>query len=607
MEERKLLVLFGSQTGTAQDVAERIGREGVRRHFVCRVLPLDSYTIADLIQEPLVVFVCSTTGQGEPPDNMKKFWRFIFRRNLPAASLSMVNSAVLGLGDSSYPKFNFIAKKLSKRLMQLGSNKLLPVGLGDDQHDLGPDAVIDPWLKEFWEHALRIYPLPPGLTMLGDDVILPSKYRFQFEEDATNGLLVRPFDTNRQVPGPPSQLHPFSARMIGNKRVTDDDHFQDVRLITFDITDSDIEYSAGDVAMIEPRNSPDSVEQFCQLFGLDPCKSFILKPNDAATPLPARLPQPCTIQYLVERYLDINCVPRRSFFELLSYFSPDELEQEKLKEFSSAEGQEELYSYCNRLRRTTLEVLFDFSKTTTAVPVDYLLDLIPEIRPRAFSIASSQLAHPGQIQILMAVVQYKTKLKKPRRGVCSSWLASQNPQQGDVYVPLWVKKGMLQFPTDTETPIIMVGPGTGVAPFRAAIQERVAKGRKGNYLFFGCRGKSKDFFCQAEWEDLQHKGLLSLFTAFSRDQDHKIYVQHRIKENGAVVWDLIGSKKAYFYIAGTFSLLCWALGLSRAHRGKDNADRIALAQWLFAPPAPSLADLCCHLHRKQPRLPHLRN
>ncbi|XP_062929939.1 NADPH-dependent diflavin oxidoreductase 1 isoform X3 [Mobula hypostoma] len=555
MEERKLLVLFGSQTGTAQDVAERIGREGVRRHFVCRVLPLDSYTIADLIQEPLVVFVCSTTGQGEPPDNMKKFWRFIFRRNLPAASLSMVNSAVLGLGDSSYPKFNFIAKKLSKRLMQLGSNKLLPVGLGDDQHDLGPDAVIDPWLKEFWEHALRIYPLPPGLTMLGDEVILPSKYRFQFEEDATNGLLVRPFDTSRQVPGPSSQLHPFSARMIGNKRVTDDDHFQDVRLITFDITDSGIEYSAGDVAMIEPRNSPDSVEQFCQLFGLDPCKSFILKPNDAATPLPARLPQPCTIQYLVERYLDINCVPRRSFFELLSYFSPDELEQEKLKEFSSAEGQEELYSYCNRLRRTTLEVLFDFSKTTTAVPVDYLLDLIPEIRPRAFSIASSQLAHPGQIQILMAVVQYKTKLKKPRRGVCSSWLASQNPQQGDVYVPLWVKKGMLQFPTDTETPIIMVGPGTGVAPFRAAIQERVAKGRKGNYLFFGCRGKSKDFFCQAEWEDLQHKGLLSLFTAFSRDQDHKIYVQHRIKENGAVVWDLIGSKKACFYIAGNAKMM----------------------------------------------------
>eukprot|EP00061_Rhincodon_typus_P018677 g47945.t1 len=166
----------------------------------------------------------------------------------------------------------------------------------------------------------------------------------------------------------------------------------------------------------------------------------------SAIPLPARLPQPCTVKYLVERYLDINCVPRRSFFDLLSYFSPDEMEREKLKEFSSAEGQDELYSYCNRLRRTTLEVsqtmppvsfhivknpkiLYDFPHTTSAIPVDYLFDLIPEIRPRAFSIASSQLAYPSQIQILMAVVRYRTKLKKPRCGLCSSWLGSQNPQQ----------------------------------------------------------------------------------------------------------------------------------------------------------------------------------
>ncbi|XP_060697241.1 NADPH-dependent diflavin oxidoreductase 1 [Hemiscyllium ocellatum] len=555
MVERKLLVLFGSQTGTAQDVAERIGREGVRRHFKCRVMPLDSYTIAELIQEPLVVFVCSTTGQGEPPDNMKKFWRFIFRRNLPANSLSLMDCAVLGLGDSSYPKFNFVAKKLSKRLIQLGCNGLLPVGLGDDQHDLGPDAVIDPWLKQFWEQALDLYPLPPGLNVLGDDIILPSKYSFQFEDDVTGGVSVEPYDKNAQAKFPPSQLHPFPAQMISNERVTDENHFQDVRLITFDITGSGIEYSAGDVAMIEPRNSPESVEQFCQLLRLDPNKTFLLKPNDSAIPLPARLPQPCTVKYLLERYLDINCVPRRSFFDLLSYFSPDEMEREKLKEFSSAEGQDELYSYCNRLRRTTLEILYDFPHTTSAIPADYLFDLIPEIRPRAFSIASSQLAYPSQIQILMAVVRYRTKLKKPRCGLCSSWLGSQNPQQNAVYVPLWVKKGMLQFPTDTKTPVIMVGPGTGVAPFRAVIQERVVEGKKGNYLFFGCRGKSKDFFCRAEWEELNQKGLLTLITAFSRDQEDKIYVQHRIKENGSLIWKLIQNEQAYFYIAGNAKMM----------------------------------------------------
>ncbi|XP_010013813.1 PREDICTED: NADPH-dependent diflavin oxidoreductase 1, partial [Nestor notabilis] len=244
------------------------------------------------------------------------------------------------------------------------------------------------------------------------------------------------------------------------------------------------------------------------------------------TALPALLPQPCSIRYLVTHYLDISCVPRRSFFQLLSCFSTSELEREKLQEFSSAQGQEELYSYCNRPRRTTLEVMWDFPHTTCAIPPDYLLDLIPRIRPRAFSIASSML-------ILMAVVRYKTRLSKPRRGLCSTWLASLNPDQGDVWVPLWVKKGGLKFPSEPDTPVIMIGPGTGVAPFRAAIQERVAQGQRGNCLFFGCRQKSKDFYCQAEWEELVAKGFLTLFTAFSRDQG-----------------DLLSSRNAHVYLAG---------------------------------------------------------
>uniref|UniRef100_A0A4W3JVZ4 NADPH-dependent diflavin oxidoreductase 1 n=1 Tax=Callorhinchus milii TaxID=7868 RepID=A0A4W3JVZ4_CALMI len=506
MAERKLLVLYGSQTGTAQDVAERIGREGKRRHFTCRVTALDHYTLADLIYEPLVMFVCSTTGQGESPDNMKHFWRFFFRRNLPANSLCLVDSAVLGLGDSSYPKFNFIAKKLRKH-----------------------------------------------------SSLLPSKYSFQFQDETNIDVPVQALDMNGRNGKPPSQVQPFHARVLSNRRVTDPSHFQDVRLMKFDIAGSGIEYSAGDVVMIEPRNSLESVQQFCQLLRLDPHSMFFLKPNDSATPLPARLPQPCTVQYMVERHLDINGVPRRSFFELLSHFSVDEMEQEKLKEFSSAKGQEELYSYCNRPRRTTLEVLFDFPHTTAIIPHDYLLDLIPEMRPRAFSIASSQQAHPDQLHILMAVVQYKTMLKKPRNGLCSNWLASLDPQQGEVRVPLWTKKGGLRFPTDAKTPAIMVGPGTGVAPFRAAIQERVAEGKQDNCLFFGSRGKSKDFFCQAEWEELTQKGCLTLFTAFSRDQAiqsiNKIYVQHRIKENGPLLWDLLHNKCAFFYIAGNAKMM----------------------------------------------------
>lgn len=547
MSEPTLRVLFGSQTGTAQDTAQRIARQAKRRRLQVGVLPLDAYSVANLISESLVVFVCSTTGQGDPPDNMKNFWRFIFRKSLPAGSLSQLDCAILGLGDSSYPKFNFVAKKLHKRLVQLGASVLLPVGLADDQHDLGSDAVIDPWLSSFWEKVFSLYPSLADVTPLRDDEPLPPTYTFNFLNDVKEGI-----DNNQRTPMEqtvPVQDHPFPARLVFNRRVTDESHFQDVRHIEFDITGSNIEFAAGDVVMMYPRNTAENVQQFCQLLRLDPEAWFTLEPTDSS-PVPARLPQPCTVGHLVEHYLDISAVPRRSYFELLSNFATNELEREKLLEFSSVAGQDELHSYCNRPRRTALEVLADFPHTTAELKHDYLLDLVPEIQPRSFSIASSLQAHPRRLQILVAVVRYKTKLYKPREGLCSTWLASLNPAQGDMYVPLWVKKGSLKFPKDQDTPVIMVGPGTGVAPFRSALQERIAQGKTSNVLFFGCRSQAKDFYFRSEWEEMVTAGHLTLFTAFSQDQEEKVYVQHYVRKNAELLWDLITNKGACFYIAG---------------------------------------------------------
>ncbi|XP_077005043.1 NADPH-dependent diflavin oxidoreductase 1 isoform X2 [Tamandua tetradactyla] len=545
----RLLVLFGSQTGTAQDVAERLGREARRRRLGCRVQALDSYPLVNLINEPLVIFVCATAGQGDPPDNMKNFWRFIFRKNLPSTSLCQMDFAVLGLGDSSYTKFNFVAKKLHRRLLQLGGCAVLPVGLADDQHDLGSDAAVDPWLRDLWEKVLTLYPVPPGLDVILPGVLLPSKFTLQFLQEAPRTCFE---DTQARVDpkGPPSELQPFLAPMVSNKRVTGPSHFQDVRLVEFDITGSGISFTAGDVVLIQPENAATHVQRFCQVLGLAPDRYFTLQPQESEISCPAQLPQPCSVRHLVARYLDITTVPRRSFFELLACLSPDELEREKLLEFGSAQGQEELYEYCMRPRRTILEVLCDFPHTASAIPPDYLLDLIPPIRPRAFSIASSLLAHPSRLQILVAVVQYRTRLKEPRRGLCSSWLASLDPGQGPVRVPLWVRPGGLAFPKTLDTPVIMVGPGTGVAPFRAAIQERVAQGRIGNFLFFGCRQRNQDFFWEAEWQELEERGYLTLVTAFSRDQEQKVYVQHRLQQHGPLVWDLLDRQGAYFYLAG---------------------------------------------------------
>uniref|UniRef100_A0A8D2DJR8 NADPH-dependent diflavin oxidoreductase 1 n=1 Tax=Sciurus vulgaris TaxID=55149 RepID=A0A8D2DJR8_SCIVU len=505
MPAPRLLVLFGSQTGTAQDVAERLGREAQRRRLGCRVQALDSYAVANLIREPLVIFVCATTGQGDPPDNMKNFWRFIFRKNLPSTSLCQMDFAVVGLGDSAYAKFNFVAKKLHRRLLQLGGSALLPMCLGDDQHELG----------------------------------LPSKFTLQFIQEAPNPGSKESCLASPESLGPPSESQPFLAPMVTNQRVTGPSHFQDVRLIEFDITDSGISFAPGDVVLIQPSNSAAHIQQFCQVLGLDPKQYFMLQPQELDVPCPPELPQPCSVWHLVSQYLDIASVPRRSFFELLACLSPHKLEREKLLELSSAQGQEDLCEYCSRPRRTILEVLCDFPHTAGAIPPDYLLDLIPQIRPRAFSIASSLLVHPGRLQILVAVVQYQTRLREPRRGLCSSWLASLDPEKGPVQVPLWVRPGGLAFPETPDTPVIMVGPGTGVAPFRAAVQERVAQGQTGNFLFFGCRWRDQDFYWAAEWQELEKRGCLTLVTAFSREQGQKVYVQHRLRERGPLVWELL--------------------------------------------------------------------
>uniref|UniRef100_UPI0037E89305 NADPH-dependent diflavin oxidoreductase 1 n=1 Tax=Semicossyphus pulcher TaxID=241346 RepID=UPI0037E89305 len=547
MSQPALLVLYGSQTGTAQDTAQRIARQAQRRKLQVQVLPLDNYNVADLISESLVVFVCATTGQGDPPDNMKNFWRFLFRKSLPAGSLSRLDCAVLGLGDSSYPKFNFVAKKLHKRLLQLGASALLPAGLADDQHDLGSDAVIDPWLTSFWEKVFALHPSLSDVIPLRDEEALPPTFTFHFLDDVhVNGIT----EDRLQTPAVPSQSSSFPCRLVSNRRVTDVSHFQEVRLIEFDISGSTIEFSAGDVVMMRPCNAPEDVQQFCQLLRLDPEAKFTLRASDN-TAVPARLPQPCSVRHLVESYLDIAAVPRRSFFELLSTFATNELEQEKLLEFSSAAGQDELHSYCNRPRRTALEVLADFPHTTAELKADYLLDLFPEIQPRSFSIASSLQAHPHRLQIVVAVVRYKTKMFKPRTGLCSTWLASLNPEREEVFVPLWTKKGTMKFPKDPDTPVIMVGPGTGVAPFRSALQERMSEGKHANVLFFGCRSEHKDFYFSTEWEEMRKAEHLTLFTAFSRDQEEKVYVQHRVRENAELLWDLIANKNACFYIAGS--------------------------------------------------------
>eukprot|EP00124_Ichthyophonus_hoferi_P000294 Ihof_evm20s10 gene=Ihof_evmTU20s10 len=586
---RRLLVLYGSETGTAEEVAERIVREGKRRHFKTQLSAMDNYDISRLIHEPLVIFVCSTTGQGSNPKNMTKTWRFLLRKSLPADSLCHVKFTVFGLGDSSYTRFNFAAKRLHKRLLQLGAQSVYRRGLGDDQHELGADGELNPWLTGLWLSLLQLYPLAPGMKIIPADVqylpytlhsplspprpllyysplylYLPIHYLYYlFLNYATPDsrycvTVIQPVDKipvpetrgldpflEGAQPGMYTKEQPMSVRLKENRRMTPQGHWQDVRHIELETNDM-LTYGPGDVLNVRPSNLVDNVAYFIDYFQLDPDMVFELTSRDPGAQLPP-VPSPCSVADLVRYYLDITRRPSRYYFELLSFFATDEREIERLREFCLPENMDDLYDYCYRMRRTMLEVLADFPSCRGNVPLEYLLDLFPIIQARPYSIACSSKAHMGEVHISVAVVQYKTLMSTPRTGLCTAWLAGL---QAGARLDVWVTPGTIKMPLDSSVPMIMIGPGTGVAPFRNFIQERVSQDLAAGMLVFGNRNQSKDYLYGPEWVSYSSRDLLSVVTAFSRDQAQKVYVQHRIKDNGKAMWLLLDQQGAYIYVCG---------------------------------------------------------
>ncbi|KAG9305831.1 hypothetical protein G9A89_006242 [Geosiphon pyriformis] len=473
---RQILILYGSQTGCAQDLAERIGREARRRHFKTRVSAMDTYDKGNLINEKLVIFICSTTGQGEEPDNMKKFWKFLLRKNLPKDILNQLNFTVFGLGDSSYLRYNWPAKKLHKRLLQLGAQSIYQRGEGDDQHYLGYDGGFDPWLVDTADTK-------PDESQLFDQEM--------------------------------------SAHVLKNERVTSHDHFQDVRHIELRCEDAALMYKPGDVVVVRPKNLKEEVDEFVKMMEWSSIADdpFILIPNQEDRQIPSSWEKILTLRKLFQNYLDIFSTPRRSFFEFLSFFTSDNDHTEKLREFCTAEGQDDLYAYNQRVRRTITE----------------------------FSISSSLKLYPQNIHLTVAIVDYKTRLQNPRRGVCTKWLANLKPESE---IMIKIAKGTMRLPASSTLPVILIGPGTGIAVMRAFLQERVLQGAKDNYLFFGCRYHDKDYLYNTEWDHYVSEGQLELFTAFSRDQDEKIYVQDLIEQNAQLIWDIVHERQGYVYLSG---------------------------------------------------------
>lgn len=363
--------------------------------------------------------------------------------------------------------------------------------------------------------------------------------------------------------------HSFEAELLMNTRVTPESHWQDVRLLTFDIP-ANMEYRPGDCVTIFPKNFPEDVQTLIDLqgwshvadMGLDfkaQAPDYFAAENLVSLPHGMKTLSVPTLRELLTHNLDFTSIPKRNFFNLIANFTDDPMHRERLLDFTNPVFTDEFYDYATRPRRSILEVLQEFS--SVRIPWKYAATVFPPIRGRQFSICtggSQQFNSAGDdkitLQLLVAIVRYKTVLRKVRQGLCSRYIAGLPPGTPIAITMQPNNTFSKAMDENVGSPVIMVGPGTGVAPCRSLIWERATDARdcpeqaRDMFLFFGNRNKNADFFFDQEWQIPALR--TEVFTAFSRDQREKIYVQDLIRREGELVHQLL-KEKALIIVCGS--------------------------------------------------------
>lgn len=471
------------------------------------------------------------------------------------------------------------------------------------------EGTFFPWSLDLRKFLLEKYPLPAGQDPIPDDVQLPPKWILQEKQDsvppppAVEKAAPQPDQkpTQRGVPNLYRLDHDtrpipdtMTVTLTENKRVTPPTHWQDVRHICLTTPDP-VSYGPGDMIIITPKNFPADVDMLLKMMGwtdvADKPIEFVPgvglrgKTEDLPSPpilylvsssyypsSPSSQPPYLTLRILLTEYLDIRAIPRRSFFASIYHYSNDDYHKERLLEFTNPEYIDELWDYTTRPRRSILEVLQEFD--SVKIPWQHATSVLPVLRGRQFSIASGgelkkcTLDGGGtgtKFELLIAIVKYQTVIKKIREGVCTRYLAVLRPGST---LKVQLQRGGLK-PTLQQLvgPAVLVGPGTGLAPLRAMIWERAAlvKAYREKHpdgppppigsmiLLFGGRNRSADYFYEEEWKQLMESGSIDLqvLTAFSRDQQHKIYVQDRIRENKSLFFRLLHDQSGSVFICGS--------------------------------------------------------
>ncbi|WP_367155483.1 sulfite reductase subunit alpha [Methylomonas sp. HYX-M1] len=491
---RTLHILYGSQTGNSESLAHDTAARAKSHGLLPVAKSMDEVEIGQLAQMEYLLIITSTYGEGAMPDNAEMLWEAANGDNAPR--LENVKYSVLALGDTSYDLFCQAGIDWDNRLSALGAKRIF------DRVDCDVDfeTPAEKWISE-------VIPLM-----------------------AEGAATVAVVDTGSQDNGKPAynRKNPFPAKLLVNRLLTAEHSSKETRHYEISIAGSGLSYEAGDALCVVPTNCPDLVAQIVKALG---CTGSEDEPvGGELMPLSEAL----------RTHFEIK-TPSKELVEEIARRSGDQ----QLNALLQAGDKDQLSDYL--WGRDTLDLLLQFPSVELSAAE--FLALLKPLQHRAYSISSSSKQHPDAVHLTVASVRYDAH-GRHHKGVCSTYLADLVDADSDVKI-FFTPNNNFRVPADDNLPMIMVGPGTGIAPFRAFLQERRARNANGkNWLFFGDRNAATDFIYRNEIEDMQATGILTrLDLAFSRDQEQKIYVQDRMKEHGAELFAWL-EQGGYFFVCG---------------------------------------------------------